>query len=590
MSSDLPPVKREVEHNRQLNCTNGTSMLTQSNIKSMTEQLDSRFQILPNTFGKTMAKLLGLSDRDKLLIEAWIGKRKTFNLLYRASSDGFSAKSFHKKCDNKGPTVTVLFNKDKSMYGGYTSIGWTTAGKYMKDDKAFIFRLYHNGLLKPTNFPVKLRQGCQGCGYLTYSCHSYGRNYNFSDDMTVCSRCGSNYYRCASCGGQYEFNICGIYDNSSYGPTFGNSTGHHDLQTFTGTISKQGDYFPLNGSMDFGKAFDARGQTAKDINNSNFNVTELLVYSLTDMTDDEIKTKSKTLGRLSGEGLVLEQLTDYIENYKPYKRLDVTEARVVMIGAVGAGKSSFLNTITSVFKGRICNKAASGSVMNSLTTMLRMYQIEDSQCSNYMNFRICDTRGLEEDQGVDGEELGYLLDGHIPDRYQFNPSVPFNPDVPGFVAYPALHQKIHCVVFVVDGSAVEVMSEKVIEKIKILQKKVYQRGISQVVLLTKIDKICPEVEDNISKTFNSLAIKDAVDKVSQTMGIPRASVLPIKNYEQEGELDDNISILALYSLKQILNFADDYMSNIYEKLESQQAQDSSQHESSEKYRKSKLKE
>lgn len=41
-----------------------------------------------------------------------------------------------------------------------------------------------------------------------------------------------------------------------------------------------------------------------------------------------------------------------------------------MIGAVGAGKSSFMNTVTSVFKGRICNKAASGSVMNSLTTMV----------------------------------------------------------------------------------------------------------------------------------------------------------------------------------------------------------------------------
>ncbi|KAJ8313263.1 hypothetical protein KUTeg_009180 [Tegillarca granosa] len=528
-----------------------------------------------------MAKLLGLSDRDKLLIEAWIGKRKTFNILYRASSDGLSATSFHTKCDNKGPTVTVLFNKDKSVYGGYTSIGWTTAGKYMKDDNAFIFRLYHNGLLKPTNFPAKLRQGCQGCGYPTYSCHNYGGNYNFSDNMSTCSGCSTNYYSCANCGGQYSFNIqfktsCCIYNNNSYGPTFGDSTGH-DFQTFKGKISKQEDYFPLNGSMDFGKAFDARGQTANDINNSNFNVTELLVYSLTELYRFLLYQ-------------VLEQLTDYIENYKPYKRLDVPEARVVMIGAVGAGKSSFLNTITSVFKGRICNKAASGSVMNSLTTMLRMYQIEDSQCSNYMNFRICDTRGLEEDQGVDGEELGYLLDGHIPDRYQFNPSVPFNPDVPGFVAYPALHQKIHCVVFVVDGSAVEVMSEKVIEKIKILQKKVYQRGISQVVLLTKIDKICPEVEDNISKTFNSLAIKDAVDKVSQTMGIPRASVLPIKNYEQEGELEDNISILALYSLKQILNFADDYMSNIYEKLESQQAQDSSQHESSEKYRKSKLKE
>lgn len=232
-----------------------------------------------------MAKLLDLSDRDKLLIEAWVGKRKSFHLLYRASTDGMSADSFHTKCNNKGPTITVLFNKDKSIYGGYTSINWTSEGKYKMDNNAFVFRLYHNGLLKPTNFPAKLRQGCQGCGYHSYSCESYGSTHNFSDDTTLCADgCGSSSYRCSSCGGQYSFdpqskNSCCIYNHSSNGPSFGDSTGY-DLNTFSGTITKQGDYFPLNGSMSLGTAFDAKGKTANDINNNNFHVTELLVYSL----------------------------------------------------------------------------------------------------------------------------------------------------------------------------------------------------------------------------------------------------------------------------------------------------------------------
>lgn len=35
-----------------------------------------------------------------------------------------------------------------------------------------------------------------------------------------------------------------------------------------------------------------------------------------------------------------------------------------------------------------------------------------------LNFRLCDTPGLEESQGLDVLECSYLLDGNIPDYYQ----------------------------------------------------------------------------------------------------------------------------------------------------------------------------
>lgn len=52
--------------------------------------------------------------------------------------------------------------------------------------------------------------------------------------------------------------------------------------------------------------------------------------------------------------------------------MDIPEARILLIGQVGGGKSSFYNTIGSIFRGRISNKAASGSVMKSLTTMVNV--------------------------------------------------------------------------------------------------------------------------------------------------------------------------------------------------------------------------
>lgn len=268
----------------------------------------------------------------------------------------------------------------------------------------------------------------------------------------------------------------------------------------------------------------------------------------------------------------LDRLMESVQSYKPYEEMDIPEARILMIGQVGAGKSSFYNTIGSIFKGRIYNKAASGSVMKSLTTMFRIYDVQQASSRYRMNFRLCDTKGLEQGEGFAGEELSYLLNGNIPDRYQFNPIAPFSEEMPGFIHNPKLHEKMHCVVFVIDGSSVDVMPEKTLEKIKEIQSRIYQKGIGQVVLLTKIDKVCPHVSDDVSTVFHSSDMRDAVDKISQIMGFPRSSILPVKNYENEVMLDDNISILALQALLQILNFADDYISNLYDRMKSEQPQ------------------
>lgn len=51
----------------------------------------------------------------------WIGKsgrNKQWNLLYRATRDGFDAKDFHRVCDNQGPTITILRSKQRRLFGG----------------------------------------------------------------------------------------------------------------------------------------------------------------------------------------------------------------------------------------------------------------------------------------------------------------------------------------------------------------------------------------------------------------------------------------------------------------------------------------
>ena len=95
----------------------------------------------------------------------------------------------------------------------------------------------------------------------------------------------------------------------------------------------------------------------------------------------------------------------------------------------------------------------------------------------------------------------------------------------------------------------------------------YFTGIPQVVLLTKIDKVCEPLIQDMNKVFYMPAVQEYVDKVAQIMGLPRAHVLPVKNYESEMELDEGVNILALLTMQQILHFADDFLYNFLDDLE-----------------------
>ena len=172
-------------------------------------------------------------------LETWIGAGpKQFTLLYSATRDGCVPATFHQKCDNQGPTVTVLYNPQGSVYGGYTGQSWTGGdGTYMNDPTAFVYQLRFSGNEQRTKFPVV---------------NSYSGN--------------------------------AIYSANSYGPTFG---GGHVLHTFTNTINVSSGVYALNGHVTFNNTYyqmsnvSPKVKSPNDINNGTMNVTELEVYKVT---------------------------------------------------------------------------------------------------------------------------------------------------------------------------------------------------------------------------------------------------------------------------------------------------------------------
>ncbi len=46
------------------------------------------------------------------------------DLLYKGSRDGWNFTDFHKKCDNKGATLTIFVCNNGKRCGGFTSECW----------------------------------------------------------------------------------------------------------------------------------------------------------------------------------------------------------------------------------------------------------------------------------------------------------------------------------------------------------------------------------------------------------------------------------------------------------------------------------
>ena len=58
------------------------------------------------------------------------------------SNDVFTPGDFHRLCDNKGPTVTIIKVKGNGkLIGGYCPISWHSEGRYELGDCSLLFSL-----------------------------------------------------------------------------------------------------------------------------------------------------------------------------------------------------------------------------------------------------------------------------------------------------------------------------------------------------------------------------------------------------------------------------------------------------------------
>jgi hypothetical protein len=73
-------------------------------------------------------------------IKETIQKEKIkLELIFRMSENGTKANDFHKYCDNKGPTLTLVKTTENKIFGGFTPLNWKSEKESFIDDDNFTF-------------------------------------------------------------------------------------------------------------------------------------------------------------------------------------------------------------------------------------------------------------------------------------------------------------------------------------------------------------------------------------------------------------------------------------------------------------------
>lgn len=112
--------------------------------------------ILTNKQCKELMQLCGFSTSQR------------WRLLYRASEMGFSAESFHSKCDRKANTLIIIKSYNLNVFGGYTQQDWSNCDEgYKADPNAFIF-----SLINKDNNPILIK--CSDSQHAILARNGYG--------------------------------------------------------------------------------------------------------------------------------------------------------------------------------------------------------------------------------------------------------------------------------------------------------------------------------------------------------------------------------------------------------------------------------
>ncbi|XP_036413687.1 interferon-induced protein 44-like [Colossoma macropomum] len=242
---------------------------------------------------------------------------------------------------------------------------------------------------------------------------------------------------------------------------------------------------------------------------------------------------------------------------------DISQLRILLHGPIGAGKSSFINSVNTVLQGRNTTAAladsAAGGDSYSFTVKFKYHRLKKDGPGSFYPFVFTDIMGLEQSRGVRIDDIKDVLEGHIKNGYTFNPAGSIEKDSRYYNSSPSLKDRVHCLVSVLPANKISISSDEVIKKMKEVRQKARDLGIPQVTIMTMVDEACPLVKHDLEKIYTSKKIKEKMQECSHKLGVPMNCIYPVKNYHEEVTNDLHLDVLILLAMKDIIMFANDYV-------------------------------
>ncbi|MCI4393945.1 hypothetical protein PGIGA_G00163240 [Pangasianodon gigas] len=234
--------------------------------------------------------------------------------------------------------------------------------------------------------------------------------------------------------------------------------------------------------------------------------------------------------------------------------------RILVVGPIGAGKSSFITSVNTALQGRNTYLAHSLTGGFSPTLKYNIYKLKKDTDGSFFPFMFSDTMGLGEDSsGAYIDDLIRILQGQVQEGYTFNISGEPNAESNDFNATLSLNDRVHCLVFVLPADNISTMPGGIFDKMKLVLQRARELGIPQVIIMSKVDKGCSLVSEDLRRIYESKKIKAKMEECSCSLGIPMNYIFPVKNYHEEITTNAETDILILMAVTTIVDFANDFV-------------------------------